>query len=319
MDRSPTTTVVGNKLVCVGERKYCSAATTQSKCRRLRWYHGIRVCHYAATGTTANNRPDGDEYYAVGSHGSASAGRLSFFYGTRGNCTTVDTACSSSLVTTKMAAAHLREENNAEYTLTAGMSLMLSPTGAVERAQLRMLSPHGTLTILRSPRRRVCSWRRCWSYDYVQKFLIIAVRCDRWQTSSAVHVNQDGASIRLSAPSGTAQQELMETCLQMSRLKPTDINVIEAHGTGTPLGDPIEIDSLGKIYGCTRRRDYRLYTIGTAKASIGHLEGAAGIAGLIKALLIIKHRYMPKHRNCSAPNTEIDFHCADGAGCPMKV
>ena len=254
----------------------------------------------------ANNRPDGDEYYAVGSHGSASAGRLSFFYGTRGNCTTVDTACSSSLVTTKMAAAHLREENNAEYTLTAGMSLMLSPTGAVERAQLRMLSPHGHS---QSFDRHADGYARGEGVGVMimSKSSLLSPTVVTLADVSAVHVNQDGASIRLSAPSGTAQQELMETCLQISQLKPTDINVIEAHGTGTPLGDPIEIDSLGKIYGCNRWRDY-LLTIGTAKASIGHLEGAAGIAGLIKALLIIKHCYMPKHRNCAAPNREIDFN-----------
>ncbi|BCI89804.1 hypothetical protein NIIDMKKI_50100 [Mycobacterium kansasii] len=108
-------------------------------------------------------------------------------------------------------------------------------------------------------------------------------------------VNQDGASSGVTVPNGPAQQALLRTALTSSRLDPADIDYIEAHGTGTPLGDPIELDSLSKVF--SDRRNCEPLVIGSVKTNLGHLEAAAGVAGFMKAVLAVNNGYIPRHLN----------------------
>src|SRR5262249_18507712 len=120
-------------------------------------------------------------------------------------------------------------------------------------------------------------------------------------------VNQDGASSGQTVPNGPAQQALIRQALAASRLAPADIDYIEAHGTGTALGDPIELDALSAVFG--DRNGSAPPVPGSVKTTLGHLESAAGIAGFIKTVLSVKHGHIPKHLNF----TQLTPHAGDGA------
>ncbi|MCB0198227.1 MAG: polyketide synthase, partial [Anaerolineae bacterium] len=118
-------------------------------------------------------------------------------------------------------------------------------------------------------------------------------------------LNQDGRSSGLTAPNGQAQEAVIKAALADAQLRPEDVSVIEAHGTGTPLGDPIEIKALNAVYG--KRAAGQALKVGSVKTNIGHLEAAAGIAGVIKMVLALQHRAVPPHLHFRQPNPLIDW------------
>ncbi|MEO0946631.1 MAG: MupA/Atu3671 family FMN-dependent luciferase-like monooxygenase [Cyanobacteria bacterium J06641_5] len=253
-----------------------------------------------------------DAYLGTGNTHSVAAGRLSYLFGFTGPSLAVDTACSSSLVAVHLAAQSLRQRE-CDFALAGGVNLVLSPEGTINFSKARMLSPDG----------------RCKAFDATANGYVRGEGCgivvlkrlsdalaDRDPIQAVIRgsaINQDGRSSGLTVPNGPAQQNVVRQALANGGVSPAQVDYIEAHGTGTALGDPIEVGALGEVY----RQHHSLekpLLIGSVKTNIGHLEAAAGIAGLIKVVLSMQHATLPKHLHFKAPNSHIDW-----ADLPLKV
>lgn len=243
-------------------------------------------------------------YQATGTSFATAAGRLAYFLGTQGPCMAIDTACSSSLVTVHQAARAL-QEHESDLAIAGGVNLILSPEGNIIFSKSGMLS----------------KTNRCHTFDknadgYVRgegcgmvvlKRLDDALR-DKNKIYAVIHgscVNQDGASNGLTAPNLNAQIKVMKTALSLASLSPEKISHIEAHGTGTPLGDPVEWEGIRQVFAQNRNTPFYITSL---KTRIGHLEAAAGIAALIKTALALKYQTIPAHLNFTALNPEITPH-----------
>ena len=246
----------------------------------------------------------GDAYTSSGSSHSIASGRLSYFFGLHGPNVAVDTACSSSLVAIHGAVQCLRQRE-ANLALAGGVNLTLSPVGAILTSRARMMSFDG----------------RCKTFDasadgYVRAegcgMLVLKRLTDAQRDGDRVlavirgsALNQDGRSSGLTAPNGAAQEAVIREALKNARLSPSDISVVEAHGTGTSLGDPIEVNALGRVFG-DRDPDKPLL-VGSVKTNIGHAEAASGVAGVIKTVLALQHRAIPPHLHLHNPNPLIPW------------
>ncbi|MGB1224042.1 MAG: type I polyketide synthase, partial [Mycobacterium sp.] len=237
------------------------------------------------------NPEDIDPYIPFGNAPNFAAGRLSYFLGIRGPAVVSDTACSSSLVSIHLACQSLRRRES-DHALAAGVNLILTPENNIACSRWGMLAPDGLCKTFDADANGYIRSEGCGVV--VLKRLTDALR-DGDRVLAVVRgsaVNQDGASSGQTVPNGPAQQELMRTALQTSRLAPADIDYIEAHGTGTSLGDPIELDALSAVYG--DRRDSAPLVLGSVKTNLGHLESASGVAGFIKTVLSVHHGFIPK-------------------------
>ncbi len=249
---------------------------------------------------------DLDAYLLTGNGGYLAAGRLAYFFGARGPAVAVDTACSSSLVAVHLACHSLRDRE-CDTALVGGTQLLLSPGPSISCSRFGMLSPEGQCKTFDESADGYVRSEGCGVV--VLKRLADATR-DGNRILAVVRgsaVNQDGASSGLTVPNGPAQQQLIRKALETAKLKPADIDYIEAHGTGTTLGDPIELDSLSKVFG--DRNGSEPLVLGSVKTNIGHLESAAGIAGFIKAVLSLNRGYIPRHLHF----TELTPHASEGA------
>lgn len=252
-------------------------------------------------GISAANPDSIDAYSATGNAHSVGVGRIAYLLGLRGPAVAVDSACSSSLVTVHLACQSLRLRES-DLALAGGVSLILRPETQIAMSKWGMLSPRG----------------RCHSFDagadgfvrgegagvVVLKRLTDAVR-DGDRVLAVVRgsaVNQDGRSNGLTAPNSIAQRDVITRTLRSADVAPASVNYIEAHGTGTALGDPIEFEALADTYG----RGADRCALGAVKTNIGHLEAAAGIAGFIKAALSVQHAHIPPNLNFSQWNPAID-------------
>ncbi len=257
--------------------------------------HGVRLVDDLATLTA---------HTMTGNTMSVAANRISYVMDLRGPSVAVDTACSSSLVALHHACLALRT-GEARMALVGGVNLLLHPYPFIGFTKASMLSAGG----------------RCRSFAeggdgyvraegggmFVLKPLAEAERDgDRiLGVIRATGVNTDGArKTGLTIPSGEAQQELMSRVLAESGLAPSDIDYLEAHGTGTKVGDPIEAAAIGRVYG--QKRNGAL-PIGSVKSNLGHMEAAAGVAGLAKALLVARHGAVPPTLHAETLNRAIDF------------
>ncbi|MBB2992924.1 acyl transferase domain-containing protein [Mycolicibacterium iranicum] len=234
---------------------------------------------------------DIDPYIPFGNAPNFAAGRLSYFLGVRGPAVVSDTACSSSLVSIHLACQSLRR-GESDHALAAGVNLILSPENNIACSRWGMLAPDGLCKTfdadangyVRSEGAGVVVLKRLSDAQRDGDRVLAVVR------GSAV--NQDGASSGQTVPNGPAQQELMRKALETSRLAPSDIDYIEAHGTGTSLGDPIELDALAAVYGDRKESDPLV--LGSVKTNMGHLESGAGVTGFIKTVLSVHHGSIPK-------------------------
>ena len=234
---------------------------------------------------------DIDPYIPFGNAANFAAGRLSYFLGTRGPAVVSDTACSSSLVSIHLACQSLRRRES-DHALAAGVNLILSPENNIACSRWGMLAPDGLCKTFDAGADGYVRSEGCGVV--VLKRLTDALR-DGDRVLAVVRgsaVNQDGASSGQTVPNGPAQQELMRRALETSRLAPSDIDYIEAHGTGTALGDPIELDALSAVYG--DRKDSAPLVLGSVKTNLGHLESAAGITGFMKTVLSVRNGFIPK-------------------------
>ncbi len=247
-----------------------------------------------------------EEGYALsGNDQSFAAGRLSYVLGLHGPSITVDTACSSSLAAVHLACQSLRA-GECDLALAAGVNLILSPARSIAYCRLRALSPDG----------------RCKTFDAAADgygrgegcgVLVLRRLSDAERRGDSIvalvrgsAVNHDGHSGGLTVPSGPAQERLLRGALREAGVEPATVGYVEAHGTGTALGDPIEVNALGAVLGEGRPAD-RPLALGSVKASIGHLEAAAGVAGLIKTALVLAKREIPAQPLFRRPSPHIPW------------
>ncbi|WP_428341141.1 SDR family NAD(P)-dependent oxidoreductase [Mycobacterium sp.] len=240
---------------------------------------------------------DVDPYVPFGSASNFAAGRLSYFLGVHGPAVVLDTACSSSLVAIHLACQSLRRRET-DQALAAGTNLIMSPENSIACSRWGMLAPDGQCKTFDAAANGYVRSEGCGVV--VLKRLSDALR-DRDPVLAVVRgsaVNQDGPSSGQTVPSGPAQQAVLRAALASARLQPSDIDYIEAHGTGTALGDPIELDALSQVFG--ERDESAPLVLGSVKTNLGHLENSAGIAGFIKTVLSLNHGYIPPHLHFTA-------------------
>uniref|UniRef100_A0A0G4G258 Carrier domain-containing protein n=1 Tax=Chromera velia CCMP2878 TaxID=1169474 RepID=A0A0G4G258_9ALVE len=250
----------------------------------------------------------------AGTGGAASvvANRLSFVYGLKGPSMSIDTACSSSLVATDAALAQI-QRGLCTSAIIGGVNLMLSPHLYVAFSKARMLSADARCATFDAGANGYVRGEGCGAI--VVRNLSDAVRSGSsiWAVIRGSCVNHDGKSMSLTAPNGPAQQAVLRGALQVAGIKPAEVSYIEAHGTGTALGDPIEVGAIKAVYEATRDPSAPLI-LGALKTNIGHLEGSAGIAGLIKLIMCLQKQTVPPNLHYSKLNPNIDLE-----GFPVTI
>ncbi|MCF3650817.1 type I polyketide synthase [Synoicihabitans lomoniglobus] len=253
-----------------------------------------------------------DAYFVTGNAPNSAAGRISYQLGLRGPSLVLDTACSSSLATIHTACQSLRARE-CHLALAGGVNLLILPDSFAALSRAHMLAPDG----------------RCKSFDAAADgygrgegggLVVLKRLSDARRDGDTIlatirggAINHDGPASGFTVPNGAAQRTLLQQALTASRLTPTDIDYIEAHGTGTSLGDPIEVNALVDVLGVGRSAANPLL-LGSVKTNIGHLESAAGIAGLLKVVLSLWYRQLPRHLHFQTPSPRIPW-----AEIPVKI
>ena len=190
--------------------------------------------------------------------------------------------------------------------LAGGVNLILAPETGVAFAKAGILSPDGRCKTFDAAADGMSRGEGCGIVVLKRLSDAVANRDHILAVLRGSAVNQDGPGAGLTVPNGMAQEALLRQTLAGARLKPAEVAYVEAHGTGTPLGDPIEIRAMGAAY-CEGRPDDRPLLIGSVKTNFGHLEGAAGIAGLMKTILAVQHGEIPPHLHFQRPSPRIDW------------
>ena len=263
---------------------------------------GVSFDDYSQLSVRSGNLTRIDAFSSLGNIRSIAAGRLSYTFGFQGPTMQLDTTCSSSLLAVHLACQSLRS-GESNLALAGGVNLMLSPEPTIGFCKLKALAPDG----------------RCKTFDAAADgygrgegcgVIVLKRLSDAIDNQDPIlalvrgsAVNHDGLSNGLTAPNGSAQESLLRQALANANAEPDQIQYIEVHGTGTRLGDPIEVLALNEIMG---RRSTPLL-IGSVKTNIGHLESAAGIASLMKVILALQNRQIPPHLHLKTPNPHIPW------------
>jgi acyl transferase domain-containing protein len=246
-----------------------------------------------------------DAYVATGNAHSVASGRISYILGLQGPSVSVDTGCSASLVAVHLACQSLRA-GECRMALAGGVNLILMPDTTVVLSKAHMMSPDGRC---KSFDARADGFVRGEGCGIVVLKRLSNARADGDRILGVIRgtaSNQDGRSNGLTAPNGPSQVAVIRDALANAGLQPGDIDYIEAHGTGTPLGDPIEARALAEVF-CQGRTSELPLRVGSVKSNFGHAESAAGIAGLIKVLLAMEHEIIPPSLHLEKMNPHIDW------------
>ncbi|WP_103543533.1 hybrid non-ribosomal peptide synthetase/type I polyketide synthase [Streptomyces sp. SM1] len=265
-------------------------------------YFGITTYDYMQTQMQQVDPADLEAYSLTGNASTFAAGRLSYWLGLSGPSLSVDTACSSSLVGVHLACQSLRS-GETDLALAGGVNVLLAPEWFVVASKAHMLAADG----------------RCKTFDasadgYVRSEGCGVVVLKRLSDARAQGdrilavirgsaVNQDGRSSGVTVPNSSAQQAVIRQAMRAASVEPAQISYVEAHGTGTPLGDPLELRALDAALG--DRGGAGPLLVGSVKTNVGHLEPAAGVAGLIKVVQSMRHEHIPPHLHLSEVNPEI--------------
>ncbi|HEX8704281.1 MAG TPA: SDR family NAD(P)-dependent oxidoreductase, partial [Myxococcaceae bacterium] len=246
-----------------------------------------------------------DVYSTTGNGHSFAAGRLSYALGLQGPSLSVDTACSSSAVAVHLACQSLKSGESA-LAIAGGVNLILSPHSMDMVARTQALSPDGRCRAFDARANGFVRGEGC-GVLVLKRLADALADGDRiWAVIRGSAVNQDGRSTGLTAPNVLSQRALLQEALRSARVAPSEVGYVEAHGTGTSLGDPIEFEALKDVLG-QPRADGQPCVLGSVKTNIGHLESAAGVAGIIKAVLALKHGVLPRHLHFQALNPRMSL------------
>ncbi|MDM3847802.1 MAG: amino acid adenylation domain-containing protein [Aphanizomenon gracile PMC638.10] len=233
------------------------------------------------------------------------SGRLSYVLGLQGPNLAMDTSCSSSLVAVHLASQSLRS-GECNLAIAGGVNLNLFPETTLFLSRTHALAPDGRCKTFDAAADGFSRSEGC-GVIILKRLSDALADGDRiWATIRGSAVNHDGPSSGLTVPNQLAQEKLIQQALQNAKVTPAQVTYIEAHGTGTSLGDPIEVGALASVF-CRQRSPEEPLIIGSVKTNLGHLEAAAGIAGLIKAALALHHAEIPPHLHFHQPSPHIPW------------
>ena len=216
---------------------------------------------------------------------------------------TVDTACSSALTAIHLASQSLRS-GECELALAGGINLILTPEVSIGMSALRALSPDGRSKAFDASADGFGRGEACGIVVLKRLSTALAARDHILAVIRGSAMNHDGASGGLMVPNGLAQQSLLREALGRAGIKPADVDYVDAHGTGTALGDPIELEALAAVMGEGRPAD-RPLVVGSVKTNIGHPEAASGVIGVIKVALALMNEEIPPHLHLRQPSLHI--------------
>jgi acyl transferase domain-containing protein/NADPH:quinone reductase-like Zn-dependent oxidoreductase/SAM-dependent methyltransferase/acyl carrier protein len=266
---------------------------------------GISHNDYQGLQHTATDRVGISAHTPTGSAHSIAANRISYCLNLTGPSIAMDTACSSALTAVHVACEHILD-GRCKTAMAGGVTVMITPDGFIGFSQAGMLSPEG----------------KCKAFDATANgfvrgegagMVLLKRLSDAIADGDPIHavimgsaVNSDGHTNGISLPSPAAQAALVHDACVLAGIAPAEIGYVEAHGTGTAVGDPIEAHALAEAL-CVERSEDTPLVIGSVKTNLGHLETASGVAGLVKAALVLKHGRIPASLHFATPNPHIDF------------
>ncbi len=266
-------------------------------------YVGVMAADYAMRQAHLLDHTKIDPYMLTGNDLSFDAGRLAYFLGLHGPAMAVTTACSSSLVAVHLACQALRA-GDCDQALAGGVNVILDPVTGVMLTKLGALAKDGRSKGFDAAADGYGRGEGC-------GLIVLKRLSDALGAGDRIiavirgsAVNHDGAGAGLTVPNGMAQERLIRKALSAAGVGPDEIDYVEAHGTGTPLGDPIEAQALARVFGKSRPEPL---LIGSVKSNFGHLEGASGIAGLLKTALSLQQGGIPRHLHFRTPNPHVSW------------